>query len=140
MGRRSIEAIAEVRLFPIWRRAAPVHRKCLRADGSVADPGDGCAEISAAARGEPPGGTTRLYHTAAAVWGARHTGASPYKQRSRQSDGRAIRCRGLASSIFWRRRQAQERRDPFRIDPASAPRLLGPTLPGFALRAGWNRV
>src|SRR6266404_3766203 len=103
MGRRSIEAIAEVRLFPIWWRAAPVHRKCLRTDGGVADPGGGCAEISPAARGESPGGTARLHHAAAAAWSARHTGAPPCKRRLRQCDGRAIGCRGLAASLVRER-------------------------------------
>src|SRR5229473_3175285 len=108
MGRRSIEATAEVRLFPIWRRAASVHRERLRAGGSVADSGDGCTEISAAARGESPRGTTRLHHAAAAAWSVRHPGAPPCKRRSRQRDGRAICCRGLAASIVRRRRQAPE--------------------------------
>src|SRR5437899_2905242 len=97
MGRRSIEAITEVRLFPIWRRAAPVHRECLRADGNVADSGNGCAAISTAAGGESPGGTTRLHHAAAPAWSARHTGAPAWERRLRQRDGRAIRCRGLTA-------------------------------------------
>src|SRR6266403_5077197 len=108
MGRRSIEAIAEIRLFPIWRRAAPVHRKCLRTDGSVADPGDGCAEISAAAGGEPPCGTARLHHAAAAAWSARRTGAPPCKRRLQRRDGRAICCRELAASLVRERGQTQE--------------------------------
>src|SRR6266481_4671436 len=108
MGRRSIEAIAEIRLFPIWRRTAPVHRKCLRTDGSVADPGDGCPEISAAAGGEPPCGTARLHHAAAAAWSARRTGAPPCKRRLQRRDGRAIGCRGLAASHVRERGQTQE--------------------------------
>src|SRR6266404_3048553 len=108
MGRRSVEAIAEVRLFPIWRWAAPVHRKCLRTDGSVADPGDGCAEISAAAGGEPPCGTARLHHAAAAAWSARRTGAPPCKRRLQRRDGRAICCRELAASLVRERGQTQK--------------------------------
>src|SRR6266850_3105085 len=110
MGRRSIEALAEVRLFSIWRRTAPVHRECLRADGSVTDSGGGCAEISAAAGGEPPGGTTRLYHAAAPAWSARHIGAPPCKRRSRQRVGRAIGCRGLAASLVQIRLASRDHR------------------------------
>src|SRR6267143_1976543 len=99
MGGRSIEAIAEVRLFPIWRRAAPVHRECLRANGSVADSGDDRTEVSVVPGSESPGGTTRLYHAAAAARGARHARAPPWERRLRQRDGRAIGCRGLAASL-----------------------------------------
>src|ERR1700720_2460154 len=99
MGRRSIEAIAEIRLFPIWRRAAPVHRECLRADGSVVDSGNDRAEIPAADGGEPPRGAARLHYVTAAAWSARHAGAPPRKRRSGQRDGCTIGCRGLVASL-----------------------------------------
>src|ERR1700675_4248065 len=109
LGRGSSEAIAEVRLFPIWRRAAAVYRECFCPDGSVVDSGDDCTEIPAAAGGEPSGGTTRLHYAATAAWSARYIRAPPCKRRSEKHDGRAVGCRGLAPTLSGAKDKTRKR-------------------------------
>ena len=71
-----METIAEVRLFSLRWRAAPVHRECVCADGGNADSGDDRAEISIAAGCESSGGAAGVDHAEAAAWSARHAGVA----------------------------------------------------------------
>src|SRR5580700_4280173 len=84
MGRRPAEADSTVRVFSIWRRAAPVHREFLRAHGSGTCFGDDRAAVPVSAGRGPSGGAAGVDHAAAAARDSRRAGGASRQEPSRE--------------------------------------------------------
>src|SRR5580692_4045840 len=84
MGRRPAEADSAVRVFSIWRRAAPVHREFLRAHGSGTCFGDDRAAVPVSAGRGPSGGAAGVDHAAPAARDSRRAGGASRQEPSRE--------------------------------------------------------